>query len=355
MTVELAHPDAAWRPGAPIHPASRPLLRSDAICTVTGDELIVATPHMDYDFRGTSAAALAAIVDQLDASVTVGALAARAGVTAEEVAAILQVLAEEGDVVDLQEAFESPTPDRFLDIYTQVCRSWAPEIEATPLFAELMAGTAQPATVLGWGIETYHYVESANEHMSAAVAYCRSDTVVRRWLARHYVEEHAHGQIFLDGLAACGLSPEQVRRAPPLASTRALINFLVELATNDGLAYAASYGAMRGGSSITADKATRFCDRLAGHYGFARGLIEAIRAHSTEDVTGKHDELVLARWLRRRGHVSPDDALRIFRAARGTIDRFVLYFEGIHDYYGARGAAVPRRRCDVQWAVQGLE
>jgi pyrroloquinoline quinone (PQQ) biosynthesis protein C len=352
MTTEqsnLDSPPATSRLRSPIREGSRPLLRSDATFSTIADELVVATPHMDYGFRGSSATTLLAINQQLDASLTVAELAARAGVAPAEVAAILEVLSEEGDIVDLQEAFEYPTPDRFLEIYYQVCRSWVPEVEATPFMTQLMAGTAPQAMVLGWGIETYHYVESANEHMPASVAYCRNDTVVRRWLAQHYVEEHGHGQIFLDGLEACGLSPDQVRRAPPLASTRALINFLIELATNDGLAYAGTFGAMRGGSPTTAETVTRFYDHLVKHYGFAHGLAEAFHTHSSEDVALNHDEIVLSRWLRRRGHVSPDDAQRILRAARGMVDHFVLYFEGIHDYYGARGSALPRRPCDVRW------
>ncbi|HWO26236.1 MAG TPA: iron-containing redox enzyme family protein [Kofleriaceae bacterium] len=352
MTAEQSNPaaqPAASPARSPLGAASRPLLRSEVQLSRADDDLIAAAPDTEYAFHGASAAALAPIAHQLDASLTVEELAGRAGVTAAELAATLDVLAADGLVIDLQEAFENPTPARFLELYLQVCKSWSTEFSSAQFWSELMSGATPPAVVLGWGIETYHYVESANEHMAASVAYCRNDTVVRRWFAQHYVEEHDHGRIFLDGLEACGLIRDQIRAAPPLASTRALINFLVELATNDSLAYAGTYGVMRGGSSIESKDVTKLCDKLTSQYGYATGLVEAIRAHSAEDVGLDHNEIVLARWLKKRGHVSPDDAQRILRAARGMADHFVLFFEGIRDYYGTRGALVPRRPCDARW------
>lgn len=352
MTVDQSNPDtrpAAAHAHSRLGASSRPLLRSEVQFSKVDDELVAATPDTEYVFHGASAAALGPITQQLDASLTVSELAGRAGVTATELAATIDVLAADGLVIDLQEAFDHPTPERFLEIYREVCRSWSTEFNSTEFWSEMMSGAAPSAVVLGWGIETHHYVESANEHMAASVAYCRNDTVVRRWFAQHYVEEHDHGRIFLDGLAACGLVRDQVRSAPPLASTRALINFLVELATNDSLAYAATYGVMRAGTAISAEAVTRFCDTLASQYGFARGLIEAFRAHASEDVGLNHNEIVLARWLRKRGNVSPDEAQRILRGARGMADHFILFFEGIRDHYGVRGALVPRRPCDARW------
>lgn len=333
-------------------PASIPLLSPDAALTnLEGGNFLLETPDAEYTFEGDSARVLATVADRLDGSAPLSTLAATAGVSPSSLIAVLAPLAEDDLLFDARAMIEGASSEDFLRDYHRLCRFWARELGLLPFWSTMASGRASRSLVLGWGIEFYHYVESANEHMSASVAYCRTDPAARQWFAQHYVEEHDHSAMFLDGLVASGLDREQVKRAPPLGTTRALINYLVELATTDSLAYAGAFGMMRD-SKESAAGTHAYHEMLMGHYGFARGLFEAVLKHAHTDMDLNHDALVLDRMVGREERVSPEAARRILAGARGMLEHFILYFEGIHDTYGVPTAPVPRRAVDARTLIR---
>lgn len=331
-------------------PSSLPLLSPDAVLQRAGGDLTVDTPDMSYTFHGDSADVLARVQDRLDGSARIEDLARAQGVSPRVLAEVLDVLGEDGLVLDAQAVIDASTPDAFLPGFLQICAFWARELTLVPFWPTLMSGRAPRELVLGWGIEFYHYVESANEHMSAAVAYCRTDSEAREWFAQHYVEEHDHAKMFLEGLAGCGLDADQVRRSPPLGSTRALISYLTELATTDSLAYAGAYGVLHHPQSESSSPRELY-GRLAEQYELAAPFLRAVGEHAALDETLDHETLVLERILRRDGRVTPDAARRILAGARGLTEHFTLYFDGIHETYAgpaSAGMLLPRRPLDAR-------
>lgn len=87
--------------------------------------------------------------------------------------ATLAVLAENGHWIDATAAPEAKTPEEFLAAYYALCDFWTKDIVARPFWETLLSGQASRTLVLGWGVEFYHDVEAANEHMAAVVAHCR--------------------------------------------------------------------------------------------------------------------------------------------------------------------------------------
>jgi pyrroloquinoline quinone (PQQ) biosynthesis protein C len=331
-----------------LEPTSQPLLSRRARFVGDGDEVSVVTSDATYTYSGHSAGIISALVGRLNGSEQLGRLAGDAGVSLDELNATLAVLLEDGLLIDAAPA-EPASVEDFLQTYFRLCKFWEKDIFDHPFWDALSSGQASRNVVLGWGIETYHYVHSANEHMAAAVAYCRDNSVVRMWLAQHYIEEHNHGDIFLNGLVESGLSRELVSEAPPLASTRALINYLNELAISDTLAYSGVFGVMQptSGTRTRAD-VDEVYQPLISAYGFASGMLGAFRTHSSLDADLDHNQILLKRILEREGFITPDGARRVLRAARGVVEYFILFFDGIHDYYGQEKNPLPRRRADIR-------
>jgi pyrroloquinoline quinone (PQQ) biosynthesis protein C len=250
---------------------------------------------------------------------------------------------------DVSPALHAGSADGFLEAYWVLCEAWAEEIFARPLWDTLLSGRASPALVLGWGVEFYHYVEAANEHMAMATAHCRDDSEMRQWLAAHYAEEYDHSSMFLAGLAESGLDREQVTAAPPLASTRALVNYLNELAISDVVGYTGVFGVMQSPRiGRTRENVDRLYDHLAALYGFARPFLESVRRHAAADLALGHAQLVLERLVARNGTPAANERARIVRAARDVTERFVMFFDGIEEYYGSAAAELPRRPSDVR-------
>lgn len=329
-------------------PDSIPLLSPEVTVDVGQEAVVASADEQEYVFVGDGARALAAVKHRLDGSASIATLAQGGGFSADLLIAMLSALAEDGLVLDARPVLDARSTDSFLDGFRRMCDLWAVEWQRTPFWRTMRSGDAARSLVLGWGVEFYHYVESANDHMAAAVAHCRTDQIVRRWLAEHYVEEHDHSRHFVEGLAECGFVSEQVRAAPPLPSTSALINYLVEIATTDFIAYAGTFAAMRSRLPPPPGELDRFYDGMIRLYPFARALLEKIRAHAREDVELDHHDLVIERILRERVTITPELATRIVRAARGLSEHFVLYFDGIFDFYSQPDAPLPRRPIDAR-------
>jgi pyrroloquinoline quinone (PQQ) biosynthesis protein C len=335
-------------PDMELGPDSVPLLSPEVTIELDKGAVVASTDDQEYVFEGDGVRGLVTVKHRLDGSASVETLARDGELSTDLLITMLSALAEDGLVLDARPVLDARSTEGFLDGFRRMCDLWAKEWQRSQFWRVMRSGDAPRAVVLGWGIEFHHYVESANDHMAAAVAYSRTDQTIRRWLAEHYVEEHDHSRHFVDGLVACGLSAGEVRAAPPLASTAALINYLTEIATTDFIAYAGTFAAMRGRLPPQHGQLERFYDGLTRLYPFAEPLLEKIRAHSKEDVELDHHELVIERILRERVTVNPEMASRIVRAARGLSAHFVLYFDGIFDFYSRPDAPLPRRPIDAR-------
>lgn len=314
----------------------------DGVTVVVGDDLT-------YTFRDRSAEVVARLWPHLDGDRTLGDAAAAAGLPWEEATAHLVPLAADDWVVDTGAVHRAGDAVAFLDAYRALCELWKKDIFIHPFWQRLAAGEASPALVLGWLVEFHHYIEAANEHMPASVAACRHDDTIQLWLAQHYAEEYDHSAMFLDGLAGAGLDRDAVVDSLPLASTRALVNYVTEVASSDTIAYAAMHGIFQTpGSTEGWRDVDRFFQRLMSHYPFGDAVLKAFRDHAALDAELGHDDLVFSRICRRVGRLGDDQVARVLEATRGLVEHFVLFFDGILDAYGGPGATVPRRRPDVR-------
>ncbi len=328
---------------------ARPLLSPHAVTLADEDGIMVVADDTAYSFRSTNAELMRTVLPHLDGSLTVGDLAGLAGVSWEEISASLTPLAMDNWLVDETAVHRARQTQEFFDAYRALCEFWKKDIFTHAFWQILASGKASRELVLGWLVEFYHYVDAANEHMPVSAANCRDDDTIQLWLAQHYTEEYDHNQIFLDGLVKTGLEENQVRSSPPLASTRAVINYITEVASSDTIGYAAMHGIFQTpGSSESWAKIERFYEFLLTNYEFGAPVLKAFRDHAALDAELGHDDLVFSRICARVGRFSEERVDRILRCTRGLVEQFILYFDGILDYYGSPDASLPRPRLDVR-------
>jgi hypothetical protein len=207
-----------------------------------------------------------------------------------------------------------------------------------------LEGRASKSQIFGLGIETYHFVESANSHMANAVAYCRVNIPIRELFGRRYVEEHDHSKIFLNGLVEAAFDKQRVQQSPPLAATFALADYLNELAIADSLAYAATFGVMQANREYAdAENVDKFYSFLSDLYPHNAPIFRAFREHALVDVELEHQKLAIEQILSEQDVVTPDQIRSIYSALRSISEFFILFFEEIGSYYGSSQAEIPRR------------
>ncbi|PYP82948.1 MAG: hypothetical protein DMF61_24805 [Blastocatellia bacterium AA13] len=331
---------------------AKPLVSPYVAFEESNGDVDVVTPDATFSYSGFGARIMSGLKESLDGNNRVSELATRIGVSGSKINEAIAVLAEDAYLIDLA-ALEETQSSEFFDAYFEACKFWAKEIFLQPFWDVLLSGKASRSLILGWGIEFFHYANSANEHMPASVAYCRTDKATRRLLSHHYLEEHDHGEMFLAGLEACGISRSSVIEAPPIASTRALIHFLSELAVGEPAAYMSAFGIMQ---APTANRPkgsfNNFYDRLERLYPSEKGLFDALKKHAATDDELGHEITLLKRFIAKEETINPERRQKILDAARATVEYFVLYFEGILDYYSTPGVMVPRRALDIRTVLQ---
>ena len=329
-------------------PLALPLLSRRAALSSCDEGLLVDCEECALTFHGPGAAALKNLHDEVDGTHRLDALVQRSA-SPGELRAVLSVLRDEGLVLDAAATEEAASMKDWLVAYVEECRFWSRELFAQPFWQKVLSGQASQSLILGWGLEFFHYVESANEHMAMAVAQCRTDGELRRWLADHYADEYNHGAIFLQGLAASGLERQQVQAAPPLASTRALIDFLTELAGSDVQAYLGAFGVMQSSrEGMTRQSLGEFYGLLSRHYPFASGMFSAFERHAALDVGLQHQGAPPRAAVCPVGDAAP--GVLAEGGGRGPRHRRTLHavLRGDRQLLRVPGASVPRRPLDIR-------
>src|SRR6185369_15408700 len=96
----------------------------------------------------------------------------------------------------------------------------------------------------------------------------------------------------------------------------------------------------------TAAAINAFYDQLCVDYPPASPFFDAVRKHSLIDVDLDHQQLILQRLLERQERIDSPTAQRIMRAVLDTTEHFILFFEGIYDYYFSQ-VPIPRPALNI--------
>ena len=312
---------------------TRLILSPHAGLEESDDAVTIRCPDADAELRLLRGAGLGRAIVAADGSQALAELVALAGPDRAGARELLGALADCGILWDATGLLAARDAAAQLACYYRLCDGWAQDVFVREFWQRMLSGRASRAEVLGWCEQFYHRTVGADVHNASAVANCR-DPWIRSELAAHFDEEFGHGEIFLAGLAACGRSRDQV--AAPLASTRQLIEFMDRLGQTDTLAYLGCYGVLhspRVGQTIDAARAQ--FRHFAALYPFAAPAMDAILQHAELDFAGQHDQILLEKLIDQRGPLDRGEALRVLRAAHGTVQSFNRFFDGIVAHYGA--------------------
>jgi pyrroloquinoline quinone (PQQ) biosynthesis protein C len=324
-----------------------PLLKRTA--TVARHDGRVVIQHLDEEvtLEGAAAQLFGKMQPQLDGTVTVEAIAGKLAEKPERLRALAEQLASAGVVAFLSAADGAAlmTGLEFHALHRERSQYWLRDVYAHPFWEKVVTGQATRAQVLGFAFEKYHYIEAAFEHMGIAAANASPEMMPH--LARHFIEEYTHGDIYRRGLRS--LFPDDVvLRSQPLPSTRALVNYLSESAQRSSFAYYAGNEVLQMTENTDDEKAggavNEFYDAMRKHYPYTDKLIDSFIAHTKADQKLGHADAFLLMCKAvpplTRGEVN--DALNV---ARNMAEHLLLFMDGIDTFYGTY-ATVPRLPCD---------
>lgn len=333
-------------------PNSTPLLASRLHVRKEKDAWAIESEDSTILIKGDNLSRINKVFSLLDGATQIHKIAAQSEMNAKDLDAILSALVDNDLLLDTSGGIEARSQEDFIQYYHVECRFLTKNIFNQPFWSKVLSGQASQALLLGWGIEFFHYVEAANEHMAMSVAQCRNNAELQLLLAKHYAEEFDHGKIFLKGLVNSGLDGESVRQSPPLASTRALINFLRELAESDFLSYLACFGIMHSArENTTREHIEQFFRLLGDQYPSAKEMFNAFCEHASIDADLNHQKTIFEQLSDKPSQIPQFAFPQIMIAIRLCSQHFMQFFEGILDFYNTAKTVYPRVNPDVRFLL----
>jgi pyrroloquinoline quinone (PQQ) biosynthesis protein C len=329
--------------------ADLPLLKRTV--TVVRQNGHVALRHLrdEVVLDGAAAQLFNKVEPELDGKTAISAIADKLAEKPARLKALLDQLAKVGVLAFLSSKDDGAllTGMEFYALHRERCLYWLQDVYRHPLWEKIVTGKASRAHVVGFAFEKYHYIEAAFEHMGIAAANASPEMMPH--LARHFIEEYTHGDIYRKGLRS--LFPDDViLHSQPLPSTRALVNYLNESAGRSSFAYYAGNELLQmtenTGDAQAGQAVDDFYDAMRKHYPYTNKLIDSFIAHTKADQHLGHADafLLMCKSVPPLTRREVNDALNV---AKNMAEHLVLFMDGIDTFYGRFGT-VPRLPCDIE-------
>lgn len=197
-----------------------------------------------------------------------------------------------------------------------------------PLTKAWAAGELDRAVLGAWAREHYHFTRDVWSFYGQMVANCPVREA-RAMILENLMEEgeeveDPHIQQLLDFARACGLDSDEVRRAEPLPTTKALKDWIALLASKRTWQEAVA-GINIGMESQLPVIIGQIGPALEERYGFAPEEIRFFRVHEVADVKhgGEALDMVAA-------HTPPELREAVLQAAWEGTEKRWLYFDGVY-------------------------
>jgi len=328
-------------------PKDLPLLRREAE-VIPGDQKVAIRRHRDeVTLEGAAAQLFLKAGRYLDGKTPLASAATELGVAPARLETLLRELEKAGVL-----AFLSGESDQvlmsgtdFYKLHREHCSYWLEAVYRHPFWERVVTGKASRAQVIGFAFEKYHYIEAAFEHMGLAAANATPEMMPH--LARHFIKEYTHGDIYRKGLRS--LFPDEVvLHSQPLPSTRALVNYLNESAQRSSFSYYSGNELPQMTENEDAGAAgavSDFYDAMRKHYPYTGKLIDSFIAHTRADQHLDHANafLLMCESVPPLTVREVNDALNV---ARNMAEHLLLFMDGIDTFY-ANFEVVPRLPCDL--------
>jgi pyrroloquinoline quinone (PQQ) biosynthesis protein C len=309
------------------------VVHPDILVKSGASSLVVEDAKVSLTFNGDSAAATSAVLRQMPFCRTLSELADSTQLSPRTVKSILAIFQEDNLIIDLSDISGLKARD-LLQKIRHASMFWNTHVMSQTFPRRLFAGEATWAEVLGWGIEHYFFIRAVNEYMARGASRINGATQHLSELWKHYAEEVFHDEIFLRGLAGCGLDVQSLLRRPPLATTMALLNFLFEKGAESALSYTSVFCIMQAQSqTCTRPEIERRYQELRSCYPFASSFFDAFEEHDKLDADLEHTSLTIEAILEEEAPLSDRQVLKIFETIEQTANHFVLFLEGIPSHY----------------------
>ena len=221
-------------------------------------------------------------------------------------------------------------------------KMWSKQFASNHISQEIFLGNTSRNVVIGWLLETYHFIKSFPSALEVASNHAHGE--LKTLLIEYTRQEEGHEWFLLQCLLKAGLSKQDVEFSAPLISTRSIDFLFKEL-------FAIEPASVLLVAHIVEEKnfdqeyMTIISKTLHDRHGFAMDMLKPFFDHiSIDDMLGHHD--LLKNNLKLLDDINPYNLHDILCKLHDIKLAFELQKLEIRDYYDKSINYIPRQHVD---------
>jgi hypothetical protein len=239
--------------------------------------------------------------------------------------------------------FENYSPEEIQDILLTVTGMWAEQLEETYIAANIKNGKETRNTLVGWLLETYHYIKDFPAIILAGAAHATGE--LKRVLEQYAAQEKAHEKYVLDVLLKLGFKKEEVEISIPLVSTKLIHLLMKELVVIVPSACLLIARMVEADGEASLEQLIQFADEVEKHYKLEPGTCASLTKHTLIDHRAGH--AVLAQKYRHLLKMPSGNCMDfVVNSLHDIKHAFDNQSLEIKDYYNKSGNYIPRQFVD---------
>lgn len=266
----------------------------------------------------------------------------KSGVPLQKAEAILQSLEAAGvfrdPYVPLSDIREAEVRRTLLS----ATRIWAEQMAETSIAVDVLEGAVPRDVVVGWMLETYHYIRHFPEVISSAARV--STGLLHDVLMAYASQERGHEEFVLRTLERMGMSRDAVMTSVPLVSTRLIVLLMQEMLSG-APASAFLLAAVIEAGELDDGVIQQFMSAVPQRYGFPDDTFAPFFDHARLDEQLGHATLV-ERHPDLLSFSDEDQVHIVVNQLHDIKHAFDLQKLEIKDYYAHSGNYIPRQFVD---------
>ncbi|WP_346825707.1 iron-containing redox enzyme family protein [Serratia inhibens] len=236
-----------------------------------------------------------------------------------------------------------PANEDLLNKTMQACEMWAEQVEETHLFNKFLYGDTNRNVLIGFFLETYHYIKAFPSIINAALDNTNNPEL-QKILTEYKQQETGHESFILSTLLKLGMKQAEVENSVPLVSTLNLISMISDLFRMHPSTVFLIAKVIESHDFDQAEVTNAIQD-ITRHYELAPGTLEPFFQHSQIDYELGHSQL-----LDKHSHLVSladiEETSFILNAIHDIKHAIDLQCLEIEEYYSKEGNYIPRQRVD---------
>lgn len=273
---------------------------------------------------------------------TLADIARKSKMPEREIQAIVNSLLEIDTLHLPFKPLETLTKEEIIYTFESATNIWSEQLADTHISRDIFLGKTSKNVVIGWLLETYHYVKLFPSALEVASSHAKGE--LKELLVEYTKQEKGHEWFILQSLLKAGLTKQEVENSIPLISTRTidlLFKELFSLEPSTVLLVASIIEA----EDLDKNSAQKVAKVLHNIHGFPIDMLNPFFDHIEIDSKFGHHQL-LKNNVKLLEKINPQLFHNIVNKLHDIKHAFDLQKLEIMDYYDKMGNYLPRQYVD---------